>query len=375
MAPLRIGMIAPPWFSVPPTGYGGIERVVAMLTDGLARRGHEVTLFASGGSRTAGRLVSVFETPPSRALGDPFVEMQHLAEAYAHWRQFDVIHDHTVLGLTTGAALPVPVLHTIHGPVIEPFRSLYARLAARVRLVAISRHQRSTLADGCHAAVVYNALDPAEYEFSAKAGDYLLFVGRINPEKGVLQALEIARRARLPLLMLAKINEQSEHDYFEAVVKPALRGVDVDLLEQASHEVKMRAYRDALATLFPIQWPEPFGLVMIESMATGTPVIAFANGSVPEVVAHGETGYVCRSVEEAVRAVGTVATLDRKACRERVTRLFSAEASIDAHEALYRAAVGESLPLGPAISPSEPATGAGSTALAPAIALPAAALQ
>lgn len=341
METMRIAIVAPPWFAVPPTGYGGIELVVAYLADGLARRGHAVTLFAAGGSRTEAQLVATFAEPPSALLGCVTIEAQHVLAAYDRWREFDLIHDHTLLGPVVGAALPVPVVHTLHGPVTAENRDLIRALGQRVQLVAISHHQRSTLPAGVRATVIHNGVDPAAFPFRDSPGDYLLFCGRINPEKGPVQAIEIARRAGLPLLMVVKINEQLEREYWEAEVRPRLRGLDVEVKEQPPTEEKLRAYRDALATLFPIQWPEPFGLVMIESMATGTPVIAFRNGSVPEVVQDGVTGIICEGVEAAAEAAWRAKELDRRECRRRVERHFSAALNVLRHEQLYRAVLAE----------------------------------
>lgn len=337
METIRIAIVAPPWFAVPPVGYGGIELVVSYLADGLARRGHQVTLFAAGGSRTEARLVATFAEPPSALLGEPAVEARHVLAAYEHWREFDIIHDHTFLGPVTGAALPVPLVHTLHGPVTDANRELIAALGRRAHLVAISHHQRSTLPAGTRATVIHNGIDPAAFPFSAEPGDYLLFCGRINPEKGPVEAIEIARRAGLPLLMVVKINERLEHEYWEAEVRPRLRGLDVEVKQQPPTEEKLAAYRGALATLFPIQWPEPFGLVMVESMAAGTPVIAFPRGSVPEVVLDGVTGFHCRDLDDAAEACWRAKELDRRECRRRVERHFSASLNVLRHEQLYRA--------------------------------------
>ncbi|MGE5596050.1 MAG: glycosyltransferase family 4 protein [Hyphomicrobiales bacterium] len=344
---MRIGMVAPPWFTVPPSGYGGIERVVSYLTEGLVERGHEVTLFAAGGSRSSANLVETFDAAPSPLLGDPLVEGEHLIEAYSRWREFDIIHDHTRLGILPGIAVPIPVVHTVHGQVTPEVHRLYRRLAGRVHLIAISENQRNTLPDGLDATVIWNAVHLPAFPFEAKPGEYLLFVGRMCPEKGVLEALEIARRSGRRLVLCAKINEVQEQEYFELVVRPALAGVNVELLAQPSPEELGRLYAGALATLFPIQWPEPFGLVMIESMATGTPVIAFRNGSVPEVIDDGVTGRICENVDEAVAAVEQMSALDRTACRQRVRELFSAPVAVARHEALYRKLTGQPISEGP----------------------------
>ncbi len=336
MGSLRIGIVAPPWFAVPPVGYGGIEWVVSTLAEGLVERGHHVTLFASGGSQTRGRLVSTYAEPPSAQLGDAFVEAPALLEAYAHWDEFDIIHDHTMLGLIAGANVPVPVAHTVHGQVIPTFYRLYERLAGRVEVVAISRNQASTLPPSCRPTVIYNGTDLERFPFAADSrGEYLLFVGRMSPEKGILSAIEIARRVAMPLLVLAKVNEQPEREYFEALVKPALRGVEHEVRLQSSHTEKVAAYQNALATLFPIDWPEPFGLVMTESMACGTPVIAFRRGSVPEVIADGRTGFVCDGIEQAAEAAGRTKLLSRADCRAWVEENFSAERNVALHEELF----------------------------------------
>lgn len=339
MKPLRIGIIAPPWFAVPPTGYGGIELVVAQLADGLADRGHDVTLFASGGSSTRARLESVFSEPPSAMLGSVAVEATHLIHAYARSDDFDIVHDHTLSGLIAGANSPVPVVHTIHGPINEEFATLYGTVADRVSLVAISEAQRRMLPHGAPATVIHNGIDTRGIPFRSSPGTHLLFCGRVNEEKGLVDAIEIARRSRRPLKLVVKINEAPEHAYWQNVVLPRLQGLDVEVFEQPPTQRKFELYRDAYATLFPIRWPEPFGLVMIESLATGTPVIAFNAGSVPEVIDDGITGYICDSLDEAVERVDRITTLDRRKCRAAVEMRFNAALNVLRHERLYQRVV------------------------------------
>lgn len=333
---MRIGIIAPPWFAVPPVGYGGIEWVVSHLADGLAARGHDVTLFASGGSRSRGRVVSVYERPPSAELGDAVVEAVHISRAYESWQQFDIVHDHTVLGLMVGSMLNTPLVHTVHGQVLPKYGRFYAEVSDRVHFVTISDNQASTMPERCVTTTIYNGVDPALYPPAEKRGDHLLFVGRMSHEKGILPAIEVARRTGRKLLILAKVNEAYEQEYYESEVLPALAHVDAEVRLQVPHEEKAQAYAEAYATLFPIQWPEPFGLVMTESMAAGTPVIAFRNGSVPEVIADGKTGFVCASVDEAVAAVARVPEIDREACRRHVEEHFSAARNVELHEQLYQ---------------------------------------
>jgi len=355
---LRIGLVAPPWFAVPPHGYGGIEWVVSSLADGLVERGHDVTLFASGGSRTSARLVSTYAEPPSAALGDAFVESAALLDAYTSRDAFDVIHDHTVLGLLAGATQPMPVVHTVHGLVDPRLARIYERLAGRVHIVAISRDQAASLPPVCTPTVIHNGIRLDRFPMgSGERGGWLLFVGRVNPEKGILEAIEIARRTGRRLRVIAKVNEPNEQEYFREHVAPALETIDHDLLLSATHEEKVAAYQGASATLFPISWREPFGLVMAESMACGTPVIAFRHGSVPEVIADGVTGFVRDTVDEAVEAVAHIGEIDPNRCRARVAELFSAEANVARHEALYLALTGakaEPPPLAPGPAAASP---------------------
>jgi len=206
-------------------------------------------------------------------------------------------------------------------------------------MIAISHHQQSTFPAGLHSTVIHNAVDASHYALGTGRGDYLLFVGRICREKGILDAIEIARRADKRLLILGKVNEQAERDFFESEVRPALNGIRYDLLEQVTPEVKAQAYGDALGTLFPIDWPEPFGLVPVESMAAGTPVIAYPNGAVPELLLDGRTGFLCGDVDGAVACVARLAEISRSDCRKHVIECFSVEKNVLAHEKLYRTLV------------------------------------
>jgi glycosyltransferase involved in cell wall biosynthesis len=335
--PLRIALVAPPWFSVPPTGYGGIERVVSMLADGLAARGHDVVLFAPEGSRSQARVVTTM--PPMHAfMGSGAAEAHNTRIAYQAAEGFDVVHDHTVVGLAAAGFVRVPVVHTVHGAVLDDVRPLYAEAPSNVSLVAISESQRRTLPDPLKSTLIYNAVDTASTPWAERRGDYLLFVGRAAPEKGPLEAIEIAERARMPLVLLLKVNERLEAEYFE-FLRPHIDRVGAHVEFQPAEEAKQRYFAGAYATLFPISWEEPFGLVMIESMAAGTPVIGFRRGSVPEVLEHGVTGFVCKDADEAVAAVPRIADLPRRASRERVERLFDTSVALDRHESLYASLV------------------------------------
>lgn len=340
---MRIAQLAPPWFRVPPAGYGGIEWVVAHLADGLVEAGHEVTLYASGGSVTKAELVSVYEEPlGARFIGNSFHEARHAVRAFLDADRFDVIHDHTgVVGLAIGAFSNHRIVHTLHGPFTDEMKAWYRSLSGRAWFVAISKAQQSFCPDLSYGGVVYNGIDLDRYPFREKKEDFLLFVGRANREKGPEIAVEIARRAGVKLTMAMKIAEDFEIEYWRENVEPHLTG-DEEILGEITVEEKADLMSRAQAVLFPIQWPEPFGLVMTESMACGTPVLAFPKGAAPEVIANGETGFLVDTVDEMVEAVSRVDRIDPHSCRQRVAKLFSAQAMVVGYEDVYKRALKES---------------------------------
>ena len=341
---MRIAVIAPPWYRVPPSGYGGIEWVVALLADGLTDRGHEVTLFAPPGSETEAELVPPLdETPPEALIGDPWYEASHVVPVYEHGEDFDVLHDHTgPVGASVGAMRDAPTVHTLHGPFTDQTTMLYRRIARRHWFVAISESQRSMAPENLRwAGVVYNGIPMDRYQLREDKEDYLFFLGRADEEKAPHLAIEAARRAGRRLVMCVTTKNEREQTYWAEMVEPLL-GDDVEVYGECPHDQKADLLGRAAALLFPIQWPEPFGLVMTEAMACGTPVIAWRNGSVPEVVADGETGFIVESVEEMATAVGRVGELDPRVLRARVEDRFSAEAMLVGYERVYeRALTGE----------------------------------
>ena len=332
-------MLAPLAEAVPPAQYGGTERVISILTEELVRRGHEVTLFASGDSHTAATLVPM--TP--RALrGQRVVDawaftMREVGEAYRRAGDFDVIHSHVDYFAFPSAELSAtPTVTTTHGRLDVPEVQDVYRSFPDVPLVAISRAQRRSLKGVRWVATVYHSVDLTTYAFRPDPGTYLLFLGRISPEKRPDRAIEIARDVGMPLVIAAKVDPQ-DADYYEHAIKPLIDGTDgVEFVGEVDEHGKDRLMGEAYAYLFPIDWPEPFGLTMAEAMATGTPVVAYRAGSVSEVVEHGVTGFVCRSFREMLDAVARVRKLDRAACRARVERLFSPSAMADAYEKVYR---------------------------------------
>lgn len=334
-------MVAPAVLPVPPIGYGGIERVVSELVEGLVANGHDVTLFASEGSVTNARLISPLATPVPLGHPDALAdESYHAATAYLHAREFDIIHDHTSAGPLFGAVSrwDTRVIHTLHGTWTPQNRRMAALINRRVGLVAISRAQRTANPQLHYADMVYNGINLASHPFNPAKEDFLVFVGRITSEKRPEIAIDVARKAKLPLVMMIKRSEPAEQAYWRDVVAPRL-GSDVTVLDEPSHAVKVDLLGRARAMLFPIDWPEPFGLVMTESMACGTPVIASSLGAAPEVIADGTTGFLCSTVEQMVNAVGRAKDLKAQDCRDRVVRRFSSEVMVAGYERVYRNAL------------------------------------
>jgi glycosyltransferase involved in cell wall biosynthesis len=340
---MRIAQIAPPWFAVPPTGYGGIELVVALLADGLVEEGHDVTLFASGGSRTKAALVSPLLDPPDPALlGNVWFDAFHAAASYlAIGDGFDVIHDHSgIIGPAMGALRhgAPPVVHTLHGPWTEPARRYYNLLGHSIHIVAISETQRDDFPDIPYAGVVHNGIDLGAYPFVEQKDDFLVYIGRANPDKGPTLAIEVARRAGLPLAMVVKRNEPFERAYWDEIVAPVLND-EVEVYEAISHEQKADLLGRARAMVFPIQWPEPFGLVMVEAMACGTPVVACPAGAAVELVENGVTGYLREGIDDLVDAVASIGNCSPAACRDRVAANFSASVMVSGYTSIYEQVV------------------------------------
>jgi glycosyltransferase involved in cell wall biosynthesis len=339
---MRIAVLAPPWFAVPPTGYGGIEWIVWLLADGLTDRGHEVTLFASGDSRTKAKLEAVFEHAPSKLIGRTLPELRHVLACYERSKEFDVINDHTGhLGAVLGGLSHSPVVHTVHGPLDgEPglvYRSIGA-LAPEVGLISISLNQRRPQPDLNWVANVPNALDLEHYPCKPHRGDYLLFLGRMNHEKGAHRAVAVAMELGVPLKLAGKMQEPREREYFAEFVEPHL-GNGIEYLGEVNHGTKVELLQNARATLFPIEWEEPFGLVMIESMACGTPVIATRHGAVPEVMGDAQGGVVVDHWREIPAALERADSIDPLDCRRYVEESFAPERMVADYEQAYAEAI------------------------------------
>jgi glycosyltransferase involved in cell wall biosynthesis len=340
---LRIAVLSPVWFAVPPTGYGGIELVVSLLADGLVDAGHEVTLFASGDSLTKANLSYIFEVAPSELIGRSLPELRHALACYTRADEFDVINDHSgIPAAALGGLLQTPVLHTVHGPLDtheaqDAYESI-AEVSPGVRLISISENQRRPMPDLPWAATIPNAIDLDLYPCKPHRGDYLLFLGRFSPDKGAHRAIAVAMELGLPLKMAGKNREQKERQYFAEFVEPHL-GNGIEYLGEVSHGEKVELLQDARATLFPIEWEEPFGLVMIESMACGTPVIATRHGAVPEVIDDGRSGIIVESTREMAGALERADELDPMECRGYVEERFAPERMVGDYVDAYRAAL------------------------------------
>jgi glycosyltransferase involved in cell wall biosynthesis len=336
---MRIAILAPTWFAVPPTGYGGIEWVVALLADGLADAGHEVTLFASGDSRTKAKLVYVFHDAPSAQIGRTMPELHHALACYARADEFEVINDHSgMLGAVLGGTVETPVVHTVHGPLDGDPGEVYElinEVAPQVGMISISLNQRKPRPHLNWVANCHNALDFSVYPFKPTRGNYLLFLGRLSPDKGAHRAIAVAMETGLPLKIAGKKQDPKELTYFHEFVEPHL--VDgIEYLGEVSHGEKVELLQNARATLFPIEWEEPFGLVMIESMACGTPVIATRWGAVPEVIEHGRSGIIVDDYRIIPVALEEADKLDPYDIRRYVEQEFSADRMVSDYLAAYR---------------------------------------
>ena len=338
--PLRVALVAPPMVPVPPPSYAGTERVIAALGAELVRRGHAVTLFASGDSNVPYEHVATVDHSlwSSGFRGDPSGYLQHTA-AIA-WRaadRFDLVHAHLEgHGFLLARYAPVPVITTLHGRLdVAGMPELLAEFRD-IPLVAISESQRRWEPDQRWVATIHHGLPFEATPFAGNPGDYLAFVGRVTPEKGLGEAIEVARRSGLRLRAAAKVHDPHEQEHFEHVVRPAIDDGAVDFLGEVGPGERDPLLAGGLATLMLGGWPEPFGLVAIESMATGTPVIARRAGALTETIEHGVTGFLVDDVDEAVLAVERVRSLDRRLIRARTLERFSPARMADEYERAYR---------------------------------------
>jgi glycosyltransferase involved in cell wall biosynthesis len=336
-SPIRIVIIAPPWVAVPPRAYGGTESVLDTLARGLHTAGHDVLLFTTGDSTCPVPTASVLPQAIGVGVGGSATEMRHVIHAYQTAADADIVHDHTLVGpVYADRFAGLPVVTTNHGPFQSELGDYYRAIGDRTPVIAISQHQAST-ADGIPiAAVIHHGVDLERFPPGPGDGGYAVFLGRMCPEKGVDAAIRVARQAGMPLRIAAKMSEAAEQLYFEQRVRPLLGG-DIEYIGEVGGADKTNLLGGATCLLNPIAWPEPFGMVMVEALGCGTPVVATPMGAVPEIVDHGVTGFVCSSEPALADALTAVAGLGREACRQAVAARFSAERMVADHVLLYEA--------------------------------------
>jgi glycosyltransferase involved in cell wall biosynthesis len=342
---MRVAMVAPPWFEVPPASYGGIESMMADLVEQLTARGHEVTLLGAGRKLTsAATFVPIFEEPPSSRLGEALPEIVYTAAVARVLAdvEVDVVHDHSLAGPLLARGRRTPTVVTMHGPVDAEHGDIVAALGDTVHVVAISDAQRRDREDINWAATVHNAIDVEQYPFETEKDDVVLWMGRFTPDKGPELAIDAARAAGVPIVLAGKRSEPGEQEFFDSEIAPRL-GDDVRYVGEADGRLKRELCARARALLFPIQWEEPFGIVMLEALACGTPVVATSRGSVPEVVEEGVNGVLVDAdagVEEIAAAVHAAVAIDSARCRASVRLRFTPELMADGYERVYRSVTG-----------------------------------
>jgi glycosyltransferase involved in cell wall biosynthesis len=333
---LCIGVLAPPWVPVPPTAYRGTELMIDALCVGLREEGHDVTLFTTADSTCNVPKKSLFAHSDPDRMGAAVIELRHVAAGYDAFSAVDIIHDHTLAGLFHRDAPDVPVVTTNHGTFNEDLADLYARAGNRIPVIAISAEQARRAPENLPIAeVIHHGLLLDRYEFRDQPGDHVLFLGRMSPDKGIDVAIRVAEQAGIPLVIAAKMREPNERRYFSEVIKPMLNR-NTEYVGEADVETKIRLLSTARALINPIQWPEPFGLVMIEALACGTPVVGYPSGAAPEIVDHSSTGFLPQDEDGLIESLRRIDEIDRQTCRHVAEERFSAQRMAADHVRLYR---------------------------------------
>jgi glycosyltransferase involved in cell wall biosynthesis len=335
--PLRIAMVVPPWYEVPPPGYGGIEQVCAALTDALVARGHDVTLFGVGRGRTSAQFVNTIGEPQYERLGQALPELIHASRVnrLIDPDRFDIVHDHTMAGLLGATGRQVPTVTTVHGSPEGELGSYLDNVDRSVGLIAISHSQRRLRAKLPWLATIHHGLPAADAVRSAPGSGPVVWLARFTPDKGADLAIKACREAGLPLVLAGKCNEASERQYLDEVVTPMLDR-DVEIVVNPDRARCQELLWQARCLLLPIRWEEPFGVVLLEAMSVGTPVVTLNRGAVPEVVLNGRSGFVCTDPAQLPQALTDVVSLDPADCAEHARVSFSADLMASRYERVYR---------------------------------------
>lgn len=351
---MKIAMVAPPWIKIPPEKYGGIEIVVSLLCEGLVKRGHSVTLYSIGDSITEARLSGFYKEEKRSYLDMQPSDMINVlcTHTLACYREiarenFDVIHDHTWKeGLLCADFIDIPVVHTLHAPFIEGNKEFYGLFVKEnkknIHFVTISDFQQKCFPGLNYAGTVYNGILFDKYPYSEKKDDFLFFIGRFNNEKTPHLACEAARKLGLKLILAGKVHEEEERNYFDEYIKPYL-GKDIQFIGEIGHwsKEKMDMFSKGKGYLYPISWDEPFGITMVEAMACGTPVLTFERGSTPELVEHGVTGFVVKTMDEFMEYVKRLGEIEPQKCRDIVKKKFTSETMVEGYQEIYRKITGK----------------------------------
>lgn len=333
---MRIALISTPFVACPPSNYGGTELIVYELAEGLVKRGHQVVLYATGDSRTSAELRYIY---PEAVWPPAFLtEMEHVAFCYQDMLKaripFDIVHAHSVTALQLARLMPAtPMVYTVHHKKEEDLSRIYT-LHSEAHYVFISDRQQAIEAVLAKSSTIHHGLEPSRYPFNADPGEYFAFLGRFAPYKGLLTAIDVASQAGVTLRIAGQVHDEIE--YYEQQLKPRFSDPGIEYIGSADHAMKVELLSGARALLFPIAWEEPFGLVMIEAMLCGTPVLAFGRGSVPEVVDDGITGFVVRDRDEMLARIHDVHLLDRATVRRHAVRRFGVERMVDDYLRLYQ---------------------------------------
>jgi glycosyltransferase involved in cell wall biosynthesis len=342
-APMRVAMLAPPWISVPAPGYGGVESVVSALTEALVHRGHEVTLFCAPGSASSANVVTLLEEPHPDEIERSLYEVDHVGQAFDHidnaagGDRFDVVHDHCgFTALAMANRIETPLVHTLHGPFTAETAAFYDRHGHKATLVGISRAQLSSAPIGLGPiGSIPNPIDLRAWPFEERKGDYLLWIGRMTPEKGPQRAIAAARAVDVPLV-LAGVIQPGQQAFFERAVAPHIDGDRVRFVGEVGGSAKRSLFARARGLLMPIRWNEPFGMVIVEALACGTPVIAFPEGAVSELVIDGKTGFLVDDERAMADAIGLLPRIAPRDCRAWVSEHCDVKVVAAAYERTYR---------------------------------------